>query len=165
MAGAFELSSPIIVEDKMLKMMDHLLDTAPIPAGAALQIQPIHHNRTIALDTTAGSVLTLPQAFGTGLRFRAIVSVVSTAHKIRVGNATDVLRGSMQLLDNDSTAATAYAATSTDDTLTLNSTTTGGQVGDWVELCDILKGFWAINGVGVVPAGSNIADPFSAAVS
>ena len=69
-------------------------------------------------------------------------------------------------VDADSTAATSYIATGTDDTITLNGTTTGGgQIGDYIELIDIAEHQWAVNGMVTCPAGSNIADMFSATVS
>ena len=94
-----------------------------------------------------------------------IVGAVNTSnHIVKVPDASNVFKGSVNILDNDSTAQTAYAASGTDDTLTLNGTTTGGQVGDWVEFVDIAADTWAVRGQLVVPAGSNIADPFSATV-
>mgnify|MGYP000243450938 CR=1 FL=1 len=96
---------------------------------------------------------------------RFIVGAVNTSnHRIRVANSSDLMKGSINLLDNDSTAQTAYAASGTDDTITLNGTTTGGQLGDWVELIDVATNTWAVRGQCVVPAGSNIADPLSATV-
>lgn len=126
-----------------------------------------HDGRTIVMShTAAGSTATLPAASGSGARFRFIVGAVNTNnHIIKVANASDVLAGSVNILDNDAAAQGAYAASGTDDTLTLNGTTTGGQVGDWVELEDIKANVWAIRGQLVVPAGSNPADPFSATVS
>ena len=61
-------------------------------------------------------------------------------------------------------AAITYIAGATDDTITLNGTTTGGQLGDWIELTDVATDLWAVNGVVTCPAGSNTASCFSAAV-
>lgn len=139
-----------------------------VAAGATLSAtEALHDGKIIALDTAAGSVVTLPASSGSGATFRFIVSVKATsnAHIIKVANTTDVLSGSVNILDNDGAAQGGYAATGTDDTITLNGTTTGGLVGDWVEVVDVLAGFWAIRGQLVVPAGSDPADVFSATVS
>lgn len=144
------------------------VSTRLVAAGSTLSVTATSHDgKIIALDTASGSVCTLPASSGSGARFRFIVSVkpTSNAHIVKVANATDVLSGSVLSLDNDSTAETAYAATSTDDTFTMNGTTTGGLIGDWFEAVDIKAGFWAVRGMTVVPAGSNIADCFSATVS
>ena len=42
-----------------------------------------------------------------------------------------------------------------DNILTLNGGTTGGAIGDWFEIVDILTGYWAIYGLTVVPIGSH----------
>lgn len=126
----------------------------------------LHSDKVIVLNHTgAASTCTLPDATGSGAVFRFIVGAVNTSnHVITVPDASNTIKGSVNLLDNDSNAQTAYAATGTDDTITLNGTTTGGQIGDWVELVDIAADTWAIRGQLICPAGSNVADPFSAAV-
>lgn len=143
------------------------VSTRKVAGGSSLALTTAAHDgKVIALDTASGTTLTLPAASGSGVVFRIIVSVKATSnqHKVQVANASDTMSGSVNLLDNDSTAQTAYAASGTDDTLTWNGTTTGGQVGDWVEFVDILTNVWAVRGQAVCPAGSNIADCFSAAV-
>ena len=69
----------------------------------------------------------------------------------------------MNLVDADATAQGAYGASSGDDTLTFNGTTKGGQIGDTVVFTDLATDLWGVVGFGVVPAGSNIADPWSSA--
>lgn len=125
-----------------------------------------HEGRTIVLNHSgAASTCTLPDATGSGARFKFIVGTVNTSnHVITVPDSSNTLKGVVSILDNDSNALTAYAASGTDDTLTLNGTTTGGQIGDWIELEDIAADVWAIRGQLLCPAGSNVADPFSAAV-
>lgn len=123
----------------------------------------LHEGKIVSLNHTgAASTATLPAATGTGGVFRFIVGAVNTSNHVITHAGSDVFKGSVNLLDNDSNAQTAYAASGTDNTLTLNGTTTGGQVGDWVEFVDIASGVWAVRGQLVCPAGSNVADPFSA---
>lgn len=125
-----------------------------------------HDGKTIVMTHTAAtSTITLPAATGSGIRVRVKVGAVNTnGHVVKV-TGNDTLKGVVTMLDNDSNAATAYAASSTDDTVTMNGTTTGGQVGDWLEFEDIVTDVWAVAGVLMVPAGSNVADPFSATVA
>lgn len=135
--------------------------------GTALSLtEAAHDGKTIRLDhTAAASTVTLPAATGSGARFKLIVTAVNTNnHLVKVPDASNVMRGVVTMLDNDSNAATAYAATGTDDTITLNGTTTGGQIGDWLEFEDIAANTWHVTGMLLVPAGSNVADPFSATV-
>jgi len=90
--------------------------------------------------------------------------VNTSNHVIKVANSSDVMKGQIDILDNDSNALTAYSASGTDDTITLNGTTTGGQIGDWIEVQDIAANTWAVRGKLVCPAGSNVADMLSATV-
>ena len=125
-----------------------------------------HDDRTIRLNHTgAASTVTLPDATGSGVRFMFLVGAVNTSnHVIKVPDASNTIKGVVAILDNDSNALTAYAASGTDDTLTLNGTTTGGQIGDWVEFVDLATDTWHVRGQLLCPAGSNVADPFSATV-
>ena len=78
---------------------------------------------------------------------------------------TDLMKG--VILGDDGgalTTALVWAAGATDDTITLNGTTTGGvSIGDWVELEDITATAWAVRGV-VQQSGSE-ATPFSDTVA
>lgn len=124
-----------------------------------------HGGRTMLLGEVGGDAavtVTLPAATGTGNKYRFVVSVVNTSNYVVAALTTDVLKGVVVMLDNDSNAVTGYAASGTDDKITLNGTTTGGQIGDWLEFQDILSGTWHVSGALMVPAGSNVADPFSA---
>lgn len=135
-------------------------------SGAATLTAKQHGNRTLLLTGSGSSLArTLPDATGSGVRFTFVVGAVNTSnHVIVVPDASNVMKGVVNILDNDSNAQTAYAASGTDDTLTLNGTTTGGQIGDRVEFIDIATDTWAVSGNLLVPAGSNVADPFSATV-
>lgn len=120
----------------------------------------------LAKASAALSTLTLPDATGTGDVYRFIVSVVNTSnYKFVVPDGSHTMVGSVNLLDADGTAQTGYVASAADDTLILNGTTSGGQMGDWVEFVDIMANKWAVRGQLVCAAGSNIADPFSSTVS
>jgi hypothetical protein len=122
-----------------------------------------HEGRTISLNHTgAASTATLPAATGSGAVFRFVVGAVNTSNHVVDLTSTDLMKGVVYQVDDDANAATAYSAKSTDNTLTLNGTTTGGQIGDWAEFVDIASGVYSVKGGLTVPAGSNVADPFSA---
>ncbi len=123
-----------------------------------------HGDKVLLLGEVGGDALcaiALPAATGTGTRFRFCVSVLNTSTYTITTNSTDIFRGSLITHDDDSTAAVGYAAIAGDNILTLNGGTTGGAIGDYFEIVDILTGIWSIWGITVVPIGSNIADPFS----
>lgn len=140
-----------------------------VAAGATLAVTvAAHDGKTILLDTAGGSVCTLPVAAATGARVRFAVTTRPSAgsHVIKVGNASDFIAGQINLLDLDATAQGAFQGDgAADDTITINNTTTGGAIGDYIEMEDTKVNVWTVvRGALTVPVGSNIADPFSATV-
>ena len=128
-----------------------------------------HAGRTLLLGEVGGNAavtLTLPAATGTGAVYKFIVSVTNTSnYKIQVADATDTIDGIMMYLDEDGTAVSAFPTVAASDTITLNGGTTGGIIGDYLELIDIATNQYHVRGVMRVAAGANPATPFTAAVS
>ncbi len=129
-----------------------------------------HAGRVNLLGDVGGNTLvtlTLPNAVGSGLEYKFIVSVVNTSnYVIKVVDASDTIDGSVNILDADASAQTAFATVAASDTITLNGTTTGGgSIGDTITLTDIATNQYAVEGQLVCPTGSNPATPFSATVS
>jgi hypothetical protein len=125
-----------------------------------------HEGKINALGEVGGDALvtlTLPEATGSGAVYKFVVSVVNTSnYVIKTADAANCgIYGTLNILDVDSNAQTAYAGVAADDKITLNGTTTGGQLGDWLELTDYATDQWSVRGNLVCPAGSNVADPFS----
>lgn len=139
-----------------------------LAAGATRSLGPLDAEKTIKLDTAAGSIVTLPASRGDGKRYLFLVTVLATSnsHIMKVANATDVLRGSILGSRVDvGNAVLGFAAGATDDTVTLNRTTTGSvSLGEWVEFFDYATGFWHVGGV-LTATGAAFATPFSATVS
>jgi len=105
-----------------------------------------HAGRTLTLSAAASCAVTLPAATGTGNKYRMVVAVAATgtAHTIScVG--TDDMEGSIAIHDTSATdiTAIAYAATATDDRITLNGTTQSGTRGTVIELQDVASGLWS----------------------
>ena len=89
----------------------------------------------------------------------------SNTYKIACPDADNTITGQIQYLDEDGTAVTAFPTVSASDTITLNGGTTGGIIGDYLELIDIATNQYHVRGVMRVAAGANPATPFTAAVS
>lgn len=139
---------------------------APVAAGATKTLTVVEHNgKTIKLDTAAGSVVTLPAATGSGAKFRFVITVIATSnsHIVKVANANDTIYGVVEVLTDDSANVIGFKASGTDDTITLNRSTTGSTaLGEWLELEDIAVNKWAVRGV--IAATGTEATPFSATV-
>lgn len=125
-----------------------------------------HSQRTTVVSSAAPLAITLPQATGTGNKYRIVYTVAATAtgHTIKVANATDNMAGSMAVYDTSATdiTAIAFSATATDDTVTLNGTTQSGVKGTTVEIEDVATGLFSVRVMG--PATGSYATPFSATV-
>lgn len=124
----------------------------------------LHSGRTVVVNSTAPIAVTLPQATGTGAKYKFFIGVVATAtsHTIKVANATDKMAGYAFVVTTSSTNAEAFATTATDDTISLNGTTLGGLVGDVIEIEDVATGIFSVQ-LRTAATGSE-ATPFSATV-
>lgn len=141
--------------------------SAYVAAGGTKTLTPNDSGATIKLDTSTGSVVTLPAATGSGVEFRFLVSALaaSNSHVIQVANASDVMIGGIVIADTDSSgAASSFFAGATSDTITLNRSTTGSvSLGEWIEIEDVVANKWAVRGL--LSGTGTVATPFSAAVS
>jgi hypothetical protein len=128
-----------------------------------------HAGRTLLLGEVGGNALvtlTLPDATGSGATYKFIVTVVNTStYVIKVPDANNTIDGIMLYLDEDATAVTAFPTVAASDTITINGGTTGGQIGDYLELVDIATDQWHVRGTMRCLTGVNPATPFSATVS
>ena len=138
-----------------------------VAAGAALSVTvAAHADREIMLDTLAGSTCTLPAATGTGARFTFRVSVLATSnsHIIKVADASDIIQGLIFTASDDATnVPKVFQSGDSDDTITLNRTTTGSvERGEWIEVIDAATDLWLCRGM-TASTGTE-ATPFSATV-
>ncbi len=147
-------SAQLIVTGVSAGVVTTVIDTprtSLIGAGSTLTLsQELHDGKTILFYHADGSVITLPAATGTGMTFRFIVSVTVTSnvHSIATDSDSDEFAGHTYQVDTDTTdTVKAYPAIVADnfDLISMNGTTTGGLIGDWIELVDIVTGTWAVN--------------------
>ena len=143
------------------------VSTRLIPAGATLTMtQDLHEGRIICLDTAAGSVVTLPTSTGGGACYRFLITVTATSnsHVIKVGNATDEMRGFVIQDSDTATAPNTWWAADNDDTITLNRSSTGlAAQGEYFDIVDATAGHYFVRGYS--QASGTEATPFGATVS
>jgi predicted RecA/RadA family phage recombinase len=123
-----------------------------------------HAGKVVTLNKADGIAVTLPAASGTGNTYKffvgTTVSSVGTTIKV-VGNDT-MVGSAINAADGGATAA-MFEASGTDDTITMDGSTTGGIKGDFVELIDVAADLWSVRVTG--SATGSEATPFSATVS
>lgn len=144
-----------------------------VSAGATKTLTSANDKQTIELNALAGSVVTLPAATGSGVKFKFLVTVLATSasHKVQVANASDFMVGLINGSRVDSTnavlgfaAANSGTVSTNSDTITLNRTTTGSvTIGEVFDVEDIAANTWAVTGM-LSATGGAFATPFTAAV-
>jgi len=138
---------------------------ANVAGGSTLTVSfDKHANKIINLDTATGSVVTLPTAAGTGVKFRFLVTVLATSNSHIVQAAgSDLMIGTIYGARTDSgNAVLGFSANgSSHKTITLNRTTTGSvNLGEWIEVEDIATNRWAVRGF-LTATSAAFATPFS----
>lgn len=138
----------------------------PITLTASTTINRKSHAETVLnISAAAGLTLTLPASEGKGAKYRFFVRTTVTSNNaiIQVANATDVMQGTCIMAADGGDTGVLFETASTSDTITMNGSTKGGIIGDFIELEDVAAGFWSVR---MVAQGTGTeATPFSAAVS
>jgi hypothetical protein len=126
--------------------------------------QDLHDGKVITLNRAAGIAVTLPAPTGSGAVYRFFVgtTVTSNTTTIKVPHSSDTMRGNAIVAQDAGDTVVVFEAGATADTITLNGTTTGGLVGDWIELVDVATDLFSVKAV--LAATSTEATPFSATV-
>ncbi len=131
--------------------------------------EALHEGRTVVMTGAGGArTFTLPAATGGGGKYRFVVGEVNTSnYLIKSVAGADIFQGTIMAAsttDSATDAARTWRSAATDDTITLNGTTTGGvRIGDWIEFEDISATGWAIRGF-ITQSGAE-ATPFSDTVA
>lgn len=105
-----------------------------------------HAGRLMTLSKTDGMMVTLPAATGSGnvYKFVVITNLASGNYAFQVtGDDTFVGQVTITLAAGGTTFG--ESAGGTDDTLTLNGTTSGGIVGSYVEFTDFKADLWLLD--------------------
>jgi hypothetical protein len=136
-----------------------------ITAATLTLNQNTHADVSVVVNRAAGSVLTLPAAYGSGCKYSILVGTTITSNNliIQVANGSDVMTGNALSAQDAGDTALAFETAVDTDTITMNGTTKGGVKGDRIELEDVGPNLWAVNIFGSA-TGTEVT-PFSAAVS
>lgn len=152
-----------------------------VAASASLTVAPVsltatgamtaaaHANRPLLMGASGSALtFTLPAATGSGDKYTFWVSVVNTSnYLIKASAGTMLFKGmivAQSATDSATDAPRTWVAGSTDDTITLNGTTTGGKdIGNWIEFTDCSAIMWGVRGF--TTASGAEATPFSDSVA
>lgn len=138
-----------------------VVNQAMIAGGSALTLTAAAHDgKTIALDTAAGTTITLPAATGSGMRFCFVVTVAATSnqHRINVVGNDAFFGGIAQGNDTDNTTVTWPTAADADQ-INMSGTATGGFKGAKYCIEDVVTDGWSV--IGESDASGTEATPFA----
>lgn len=124
-----------------------------------------HAGALVLLDRAAGIAVTLPAATGSGAVFSFMVktTISSNSTTIKVANANDTMVGWVSTATTTVGSGSEEAAGGTDDTITMNGTTTGGIAGSYITVMDVASNVWLVRAF-LVGSGT-LATSLSATVS
>jgi len=156
--GTYTLAAPTISGPTI---SDPIINTQPVAGGSSLTLTAAAHGgKVIALDTAAGTTLTLPAATGSGTSFCFVVTVAATSNQHRivvVGN--DAFFGGI-FQGNDSDNTTVMWPTAADaDQINMSGTATGGVKGARYCVTDAVTDGWSV--IGWSDASGTEATPFA----
>lgn len=124
----------------------------------------LHDNRIVTLNRAAGIAVTLPAATGSGNWFRFFVGTTVTSNTTTIKVVGNDTMSGIALIDEAGGATAGVWPTASDtDTITFDGSTTGGILGDMVELIDVAADKWWVRLTGSTTGTE--ATPFSATVS
>ena len=132
----------------------------PVTAST-LTISPALHAGAICnLSRAAGIAITLPNATATGNVYTFFVgtTVTSNTTTITRGTTLDVFSG-VVLQCKAAAALTPIPTASNSNTITLDGSTKGGILGDWIQLADVATNQWTL--VMIISSTGTVATPLS----
>lgn len=134
--------------------------------GATLALNASTHGAPaiVTVNRAAGSTLTLPESYGSGVEFDILVGTTITSNNliIQTHGSSDVMSGHVLMMQDAGDTVAGFETAADSDTITMNGSTKGGIKGDRIRLKDVATGLWHVQ---IVAAGTGTeATPFSAAV-
>jgi hypothetical protein len=105
----------------------------------------LHQGVTVGMNSATGFIVTLPAATGTGNYYDILVSTTVTSgnHVVKTGGS-DVLVGTVCVATANGTVPNITGCQSTNSTITMSGSTTGGLKGSWLHFVDIASGVWFV---------------------
>ena len=121
-----------------------------------------HDKKIITMNIAATTAVTLPEATGAGVKFTLVYLTTATGdHTITTADTTNAYYvGSAYLEDTTTELVGTFFPAATDDIITMNGSTTGGLIGQVVELTDVATDKWLVRMV-AGNASATPATPFS----
>ena len=134
----------------------------PVTAATLLVTEALHEGKIITLDRIGGTVITMPEATGSGMviEFLVITTMTTDTTFVLPDLVNTDLQGGAIISDSADATLSTFAPAATHDLVTLNGGTTGGLVGTRIQYIDIATDLWSVQITDHVGAATQ-ATPFS----
>jgi hypothetical protein len=115
--------------------------------AASYTMSPVTHaGKLMTVAKADGMTITLPAATGTGNVYRFLVTTaVTSVGYIWQVTGDDTIVGQVTITLAAGGTTFGESAAGTDDTLTINGTTSGGLIGSYVEFIDVKADLWYLD--------------------
>lgn len=140
----------------------NVISANSIDTAGAVSLTVAQSGSTILLDKADGLTITLPvDAVGLTYRFVSTVDLTSSNYIIQGNVSSDLFKGGVSVIDDATPeAATMFKPDGSDDyILTMNGTTTGGEIGTDITVTCVASNVWYVSGT--IAANGTLATPFS----
>lgn len=118
-----------------------------VTAATLLVTEALHDGKVITLDRVGGTVITMPEATGSGMviEFLVITTMTTDTTFVLPDVVNTDLQGFAVIGDTDDTVTESqFIPAATFDLVTLNGGTTGGLLGTRVKYIDIATDLWQV---------------------
>lgn len=140
----------------------NIISANSIDTAGAVSLTVAQSGSTILLDKADGLTITLPvDAVGLTYKFVSTVNLTSSNYVIQGNASSDLFKGGVLLIDDATPeVATMFKPDNNDDyILTMNGTTTGGEIGTDINITCVASNVWYVSGT--IAANGTLATPFS----
>lgn len=162
--GAFKLAGTTVSATavELNRVADVSTRIVTATAATLLVTEALHDGKIITLDRVGGTVITMPEATGSGMviEFLVITTMTTDTTIVLPDTVNTDLQGGAIISDSADATLSTFAPAATHDLVTLNGGTTGGLVGTRIQYIDIALDLWSVQITDHVGAATQ-ATPFS----
>ena len=162
--GAFKLAGTTVsaTAAELNRAADVSTRIVTATAATLLVTEALHDGKVITLDRVGGTVITMPEATGSGMviEFLVITTMTTDTTIVLPDTVNTDLQGGATISDSADATLSTFAPAATHDLVTLNGGTTGGVLGTRIKYTDIALDLWHVEIVDYI-GGATQATPFS----
>lgn len=139
------IKNDLRVTGRLIAANAALANQVALTASTAMTAER-HAGRLMTLSAAAGMTVTLPPATGSGNTYSfVVITNLSSNNYVFQVTGDDIMVGQVTITLAAGGTTFGESAGGTDDTLTLNGTTSGGIVGSYVEFTDYRADTWLLD--------------------